>query len=67
MEHECVSDLKGNRILQVGKLVKELKRAMVCRQCVVENYRVFFRSFLVFTDEHEKEVREDEKEKAFSS
>ena len=63
MEDECITDLKGNRILPVKEIVTAIDRSMCCRKCAIAGHRQYLRDFLAFTDEHEERMKREEDEK----
>ena len=67
MEDECITDLKGNRILPVKEIVMAINRSMCCKKCAIAGYHQYLRDFLAFTDEHEERIKREEDEKWFDS
>ena len=65
VEGECVTDLKGNRIVAVSKLATAIKKSMCCKKCAVAGHQQYMQDFLTFTDTHEEKVKKEEGEKWF--
>ena len=47
-------DMKGARIIEVGKLVKVIEKKFCCRKCAVASHQKYMRDFLHYCDEYEK-------------
>ena len=62
-----VSNMTGNRILQVDKLASILKEHMCCRKCAVHNHTNHMRRFLQFTKEYEDKMKREEYDTLFHS
>ena len=61
-----VSNMTGNRILQVDKLASILKEHMCCRKCAVHNHTNHMRRFLQFTKEYEDKMKREEYDNLFT-
>ena len=47
----CVSDLEGNRLLPIGKIVNAIGNSMCCRKCAVSNHKDMMNNFIAFCSE----------------
>ena len=67
MEDECITDLKGNRIIPVKEIVMAINRSMCCKKCAIAGHCQYLHDFLAFVDEHEERIKREEDKKWFNS
>ena len=63
----CVSDLEGNRLLPIGKIVNAIGNSMCCRKCAVSNHKDMMNDFVAFCTEYEDKIKKEEEDKLFYS
>ena len=64
---ECISDLEGNRILPVKKVVEVLRTSVTCKRCVLRNHKKITKNFLAFCSQYEEDIEHKEATKLFRS
>ena len=64
---QCVSNLEGNRILPIKKMMGGLRSSMTCRRCVIKNHKRLTKDFLAFCANYEEDIEREEATKLFRS
>lgn len=47
-EANCISDLEGNRVLPLGKIMNAMSNSMCCTKCATQNHNVLMDKFIAF-------------------
>ena len=63
----CVSDMTGNRLLPMDKLLGVFRNSVCCRRCAVSNHTKEMKRFMSFTKEYEEKVLNEERNTLFHS
>ena len=67
MENECLTDMRGNRIIPVGELADVIRKKMCCKKCALAEHKNYMHKFIEFTKKYDGEVKKEEKKILFGS
>lgn len=67
MESDCITDMKGARILPIEKVAKAIREEMCCRRCALNGHKKYMNDFISFTIEYKEEVKKKKAKELFSS
>ena len=66
-EINCVSDLEGNRLLPIGKVLNAMSNNMCCAKCATANHKTLMEEFIDFCSAYEDKIAEEENDRLFFS
>ena len=66
-EANCISDLEGNRLLPLGKVMNVMSNSMCCTKCAIQNHKVLMDEFIDFCSAYEEKMKREETELIFYS
>ena len=64
---DCVSNLEGNRLLPIGKVVNAISNSMCCSKCALSNHKALMNDFIDFCSAYKENITKEENEKLFYS
>ena len=59
-EMNCVTDLQGNGLLPIGKIIGAISNDMCCSKCAITNHNSIMNEFIDFSSNYEENVRKEE-------
>ena len=64
---ECISDLEGNQILPVKKVVEVLRTSVTCKRCVLRNHKKITNNFWLFADNMRRTLNTKKQQSFFAA
>ena len=62
-----MTDMQGNRIVNVITLAEIIRGKICCRKCAFAEYHAYTNDFISFTDEYAENLRKEEGKQLFCS
>ena len=67
IEAKCISDLEGNCLLPIGKIINAISNNMYCSRCAVSNHNAMMKDFIDFCTAYEEKIEKADNEILFYS
>lgn len=67
MENDCITDMKGDRILPVYQIFELMKKDVCCKKCDILGHKSCMKGFMVFADEYKSTIKIEDYEQLFYS